>query len=209
MDLLEFIAAQHSGSSFNPDNTSKALEIAAYVQRRPFAITKPGVAAIARLARHALGSSNGQGNSAEHQLWLLTSGALNTAAAICEFDGNAVAFFDAVKRDGVVRGKYVQRHYATAAMDEHVSDPNTYEESEDPDALVMRKMRALRPLQLAVAALLLVVAIFAGIIAGDQETQARVMNELVLPWFGYKSVPAPTGEQVSYVQAPAQTTPAH
>ena len=133
VDMLEFIATQHAGS-FNPDNTDKALEIAAFVQQRPFAVSARGVGSLARLARHALGSSTGQGNSAEHQLWLLTSGALNTAAAIREHDGDAVRFFNAVKRDGLVRGKYMQREFAKAAMADHLSKPHAFNNGAPPPA---------------------------------------------------------------------------
>ena len=43
VDLLEFIATQHTGRSFNPDNLDKALEIAAFCQERPFAVSDRGV----------------------------------------------------------------------------------------------------------------------------------------------------------------------
>ena len=52
---------------------------------------------LARLARHALSKSSGEASSTEHRLWLLTSGALNTAAAICEYGGNASGFFKALQ----------------------------------------------------------------------------------------------------------------
>lgn len=161
IDVLEFVAAQHSGSSFNPDNTPKALEIAAYIQRRPFAVTKEGVASIARLARHALGSSSDGGRSAEHQLWLLTSGALNTAAGVHAFDGDAVSFFDAVKRDDVVRGKYLQRMYAHAAMQAHVAEPDAYRKGAAVDS---GSSGQLHPIQLACASLGVVVAVFLGML---------------------------------------------
>ena len=48
------------------------------------------------------------------------SGALNTAAAIADFDGDAAGMFDAAVNDGVVRGKYVARHFATVAMRDFV-----------------------------------------------------------------------------------------
>ena len=34
VDVLEFVAAQHTGTNFNPDNASKALEVCAFVRRR-------------------------------------------------------------------------------------------------------------------------------------------------------------------------------
>ena len=42
VDMLEFVATQHSGSSFNADNTEKALEIAAFCRQRPFAVSASG-----------------------------------------------------------------------------------------------------------------------------------------------------------------------
>ena len=122
VDMLEFIYAQHSGSNFNPDNTSKASAIIEFLERRPFAATQPGVDSLACLARHALSKSEGQGNSPEHQLWLLASSALNTAAAVADFDGDAARLFDAVDRGGFERGKYMQRHYATLAMRRHAKE---------------------------------------------------------------------------------------
>ena len=71
VELLEFIAVQHSGSNFNPDNQEKALEIAAFCKKHAFPCSAQGVAALARLARHALGSGSGESSSPEHQLWLL------------------------------------------------------------------------------------------------------------------------------------------
>ena len=52
------------------------LTTAAFCNKSPFATTNAGVACLARLARHALGSSEGDGKTAEHQLWLLAGGAL-------------------------------------------------------------------------------------------------------------------------------------
>jgi len=170
VDLLEFVATQHSGSSFNPDNMHKALEIAAFVQRRPFSVTKPGVASVARLARHALGSkTDDKANTPEHQLWLLTSGALNTAAGICEFGGDAVQFFDKLKHDALVRSKYLQRHYAQMAMQEHVASPDKYvaaAAATDPDAALAREASRgqLSPLHLAFASLVGVVAILGSLL---------------------------------------------
>ena len=168
VDLLEFIATQHTGRSFNPDNLDKALEIAAFCQERPFPVSDRGVGCLARLARHALGSSNGQGNSAEHQLWLLASGALNTAAAILAHDGDAVRFFNAAKSDGVVRGKYMQRLYAKDAMSEHLSKPHAFNNGAPPPAEKpppppqLTGAAALNPCQLWFAA----VAVFAAILVG-------------------------------------------
>ena len=90
VDLLEFVYTQHSGSNFNADNTSKAHATAVFVESRPFAISKRGVASLCKLARYSLEKSEGKPkeNNAEHQLWLLMSGALNTAAAIADFDGD-------------------------------------------------------------------------------------------------------------------------
>ena len=122
VDLLEFVYTQHSGSNFNADNTSKAHATAVFVESRPFAISKRGVASLCKLARYSLEKSEGKPkeNNAEHQLWLLMSGALNTAAAIADFDGDAAGMFDAAVNDGVVRGKYVARHFATVAMRDFV-----------------------------------------------------------------------------------------
>ena len=110
VDLLEFVYTQHSGSNFNADNTSKAHATAVFVESRPFAISKRGVASLCKLARYSLEKSEGKPkeNNAEHQLWLLMSGALNTAAAIADFDGDAAGMFDAAVNDGVARGKYAR-----------------------------------------------------------------------------------------------------
>ena len=80
-------------------------------------------ASLCKLSRHCLQKSEDKGNSAEHQLWLLSSGALNTAAAIAEFDGDSARCFEALDREtggGLERGKYLQRHYAMKAMRKHV-----------------------------------------------------------------------------------------
>lgn len=52
---------------------------------------------------------------------MLSSGALNTAAAIASFNGNATAFFAALTgpTGNLERGKYLQRQYAQAAMQAH------------------------------------------------------------------------------------------
>jgi hypothetical protein len=144
VDMLEFMYAQHSGSSFNPDNTSKAAAIIEFLEARPFPATGEGVTSLAALARHALSRSEGQANSPEHQLWLLTSSALNTAAAIAAFEGDAARLFDAIDRGGPERGKYLQRHYATLAMRQHAEDA--------PQAAPAARRRYLVPENLPVAA---------------------------------------------------------
>lgn len=80
-------------------------------------------ASLCKLSRHCLQKSEAKGNSAEHQLWLLSSGALNTAAAIADFGGDSARCFEALDREtggGLERGKYLQRHYAMKAMRKHV-----------------------------------------------------------------------------------------
>ena len=187
VDILEFIAAQHSGNNFNADNSAKALDVCAFVQKRPFAVSKEGVAAIARLARHALGSAPGDEKTAaqtEHKLWLITSGALNTAAAISSFDGDAVSLFDALQRDGVVRGKYRERQYAIEAMRDHLQDPGAYRQEEDGDELILRKLNTIPSYHIVVAILLLLLAIWiAGV--GSSEMAQRNLLEKVGPWVGY------------------------
>ena len=82
-------------------------------------------ASLCKLSRHCLQKSEAQGNSAEHQLWLLSSGALNTAAAIADFDGDSTRCFEALDPQtggGLERGKYLQRHYAMKAMRKHVDE---------------------------------------------------------------------------------------
>ena len=121
IDILEFIHVQHGGSSFNPDNTAKAAAIIGFLNARPFAGSARGVSSLAKLARHALTQSEGSGNSPEHQLWLLSSCALNTAAAVAEFDGDAAQLFDELDQGGLSRGKYMQRYYAQRAMKKFVA----------------------------------------------------------------------------------------
>ena len=178
VDVLEFVAAQHTGKNFSPDNASKALEVCAFVRRRPFAVTAEGVAALARLARHALGSSTGNEKSTEHKLWLLTSGALNTAAAIRAHDGDALVFFDALQRDAGVRGRYSQRQYATKAMQEHVLNPNGYLVDEDPDAMLARKVNRLGTVHLCLCAFFLVLSVFVGIVASSETFQGRALTTI-------------------------------
>ena len=184
VDVLEFVAAQHTGTNFNPDNASKALEVCAFVRRRPFAVTAEGVAALARLARHALGSSTGNEKSTEHKLWLLTSCALNTAAAIRAHDGDALVFFDALQRDTGVRGRYLQRQYATKAMQEHVLNPNGYLVDEDPDAMLARKVNRLGTVHLCLGAFFLVLSVFVGIVANSETFQGRALTT-IRGWLGY------------------------
>ena len=188
VDILEFVATQHSGRNFDPDNTAKALEVAAFLQRRPYPVSDAGVSAIARLARHALGSSTGSVDTPEHKLWLLTSGALNTAAAIHEHKGDAVVFFDAMQRDGSVRGRYLQRQYTTAAMKQHVQDPSAYLAFEDADERLIRKINELRPCQLALLAFMFMLVLFVGLAAGHQATQHAIMR-VVAPNFGKDALP--------------------
>jgi len=125
VDLLDFVHVQHSGSCFSADNTGRADAIVAFLSERPFAVTEAGVDALVRLARHALVRSEalagGRATSAEHQLWLLASSALNTAAAV-RATGAAeepAATFARVERGGAARVRYLQHHYAIAAMRDH------------------------------------------------------------------------------------------
>lgn len=153
VDMLEFVAAQHSGKNFEPGkNVDRAPEIIEFLKKSPFAVTREGIKSLAALARHALEKSTEQGkegnaNTAEHQLWLLTSGALNTAAAISAHGGDAEAFFAAVDSgDGVERGKYMQRHYAMQAMQQYVSSaPPSREE------IVQKNRDAMVPVSLCLA----------------------------------------------------------
>jgi hypothetical protein len=184
VELLEFIAVQHSGSNFNADNQSKALEIAAFCRTKTFACSTQGVASLARLARHALGSGNGEATSAEHQLWLLASGALNTAAAVRAHDGDAVSCFDTIRTDGNVRGRYMQRIYAQHAMQDHLQkpkealvDPNAPDPN-DPDEILKRKMQALKPVELFCAAIGLFIAVVAGIIFVNETAMYTVAGSL-------------------------------
>ena len=181
VDLLEFIAVQHV-ASFNPDNTGKALEIAAFCKRSPFAVSRPGVAALARLARHSLGLSEGRPQSPEHQLWLLASGALNTAAAILEFDGDAVSCYEEIRANGGTRGRYMQRLFAQSAMQDHVQDPNVFKEAVPPpdlNAALRRVVANMGPLQLLLAGFLLFVAVVAGIVVVSERATIKVANAIV------------------------------
>lgn len=181
VDMLEFIATQHSGRNFNPDNTEKALEIAAFCQKSPFAVSKAGVSSLARFARHALGASEGAGNSPEHQLWLLASGALNTAAAICEHGGDVVEFFNSVKRDAGLRGRYLERHFAQAAMRAHLEDPDAFKEAVPPpdlDAILKHRLANLSPYQLFFAGAMLLVAAFAYVIVSSEDAALKLIYTL-------------------------------
>jgi hypothetical protein len=179
VDILEFIATHHSGSSFNPDNQDKALAVAAFCQKSPFAVSKQGVGCLARLARHALGSSQGEGKSAEHQLWLLTSGALNTAAAIYEHGGEAVTMFEALRKDAAIRGKYMQRHYAQLAMRNHLEDPDAYRKGleVDLDKVLRQRLGSLSPLQLFVCALLLFVSVILAVVSSSDVAFSKVFGQ--------------------------------
>lgn len=181
-ELLEFIAVQHSGSNFNPDNQSKALEIAAFCNKHSFPCSPQGVSALARVARHALGLGKGQSSSAEHQLWLLASGALNTAAAVCAHDGDAVSCFESIRTDSAVRGKFMQRIYAQHAMQDHVQNPDVClsQETEDPDAVLIRLVSNLGPAQLFCAASALFVAIMASVILASESASASAARWLGL-----------------------------
>ena len=203
--LLEFICVQHSGSSFNPDNTEKAIEIAAFVndksskaKERRFPVTPTGVASLAKLARHALGSSDGTGKSAEHQLWLLTSGALNTAAAICEFDGDPIALFEAVRKDAAVRGRYMQRVYAQRAMQAHLENPEASTKglpAPDVGAALRRQIFQLGPCQMLLLAMVLLLAVVAAtVVMTDSATNVAVsvMNALTTDPKELANPPIPT-----------------
>ena len=43
VQLLEFVAVQHSGKNFNPDNVAKEVEIIAFLKTAPYATTPEGV----------------------------------------------------------------------------------------------------------------------------------------------------------------------
>ena len=180
VQLLEFDAVQHSGSNFNADNQSKALEIAAFCKDKPFPYSTQGVNSFARLARHALGAGNGEATSPEHQLWLLVSGALNTAAAIRAHDGDAVKCFDTIRTDGSVRGRYVQRWYATHAMQDHLQAPGQAlvdpdaPDPDDPDEIMRRRLQALKPVEIFCAAMGLFIAVVAGIIFVNETAMMNV-----------------------------------
>ena len=147
VELLDFVFQQHSGGAFNPDNTAKKEVIVGFVNERPFAVSERGVtrrappdtarsrfvalctyaalcrSSLCRLSRHCLQKSEAKGNSADNQLWLLSCGALNTAAAIADFGGDSARCFEALDPEtgsGLERGKYLNRHYATEAMRKHV-----------------------------------------------------------------------------------------
>ena len=82
----------------------------------------PARRSLCKLSQFCLQKTDGDTkNSAEHQLWVLSSGALNTAAAVVSFNGNATAFFAALTgpTGNLERGKYLQRQYAQAAMQAH------------------------------------------------------------------------------------------
>lgn len=51
VDMLEFIAVQHTGSPFSADNIAQAEAISEFVTNRPFAVTKTGVARCDCVAR--------------------------------------------------------------------------------------------------------------------------------------------------------------
>ena len=179
VDLLEFIAVQHYGGNFNQDNTMKGLEIASFCKRRPFAVSKSGVAALARLARHALGSSEGTGSSAEHHLWLITSGALNTAAAICEHDGDTVALFEAVRSEGSMRGRYVHRYFANAAMQCHLRNPQAFREDLPPPEVwpaLRRQLTVLNPCAHVSIAILIFVCLVAGTVVISESAANRMID---------------------------------
>ena len=126
VDMLEFIATQHQAAT-STWTTPRRRWRSPPARSHPCR-SKAGVSSPARFARHALGASEGAGNSPEHQLWLLASGA-QTPAAICEHGGDAVEFFNNVKRDAGLRGRYLERHFAQAAMRAHLEDPDAWEEA--------------------------------------------------------------------------------
>jgi len=122
VDLLEFIAIQNAGIA-EMDNTVRRPDIAACCRERPFVISGEGINSLANLVRHAEATCTIEGNpfayplkSLEHRTWALVEGALNTAAAITRFDGDALACFAAVDMPGPVRSKYFRRGYARDAL---------------------------------------------------------------------------------------------
>ena len=145
-----------------------------------FPCSSQGVSALARVARHArLGKGR---RPAEHQLWLLASGALNTAAAVCAHDGDAVSCFESIRTDSAVRGKFMQRIYAQHAMQDHVQNPDVClsQETEDPDAVLIRLVSNLGPAQLFCAASALFVAIMASVILASESASASAARWLGL-----------------------------
>ena len=208
-ELLEFIATQHPGSNFNPDNTSKAIEICAFCKKTPFPVSAAGVSALARLARHCLGSSDGDSKSVEHQMWLLTGTALNTAAAVRDFDGDPLALFEAVRTDGGVRGRYMQRLFAKAAMEAHLRSPDDYRDGVPPPdvrAALMRQLKEFGPLQIVLSSLVLFVAVVAGLFFINDRAHDTIVD-LTAPASTpnvLERVPTPTPSPAAYV-APTPT----
>ena len=157
----------------------KALEIAAFCHKSPFAVSKAGVSSLARFARHALGKSEGTGNTPEHQLWLLASGALNTAAAVYEHGGDVVEFFNTLKRDAGTRGRYLERHFATAAMRAHLEDPDAFREAVPPpdlEAILRQRLANLSPSHLFFAAVMLILSAVAYVVATNDSMAFKALG---------------------------------
>ena len=202
VELLEFIATQHSGSNFQPDNQSKALEIAAFCRDNEFPVSRQGVAALARLARHALGSSTGDSaTSTEHQLWLLASGALNTAAAIYAHDGDPIACFEAIRKDGGVRGRYMQRSFAQAAMADHLKEPNVA--LPPPGPAPAPEPEVVKPGQLFVTAFML----FLAVISAVMMVSDSALYELTVWVFGWFERSREDPAQAPYVMSQEKAAP--
>ena len=95
-------------------------------------------------------------------------------------------FFDAVKRDAGVRGRYLQRYYAQMAMQEHVASPDKYKEAAaaaDPEAALARQaLRGrLQPIHFVLASFVAVVAIMAGMLAYSPSYELNMRYILGLP----------------------------
>jgi len=122
VDLLEFIASQNAGIAAT-DNTVRRQVIAECCRKRPFVLSGEGIDALVDLVRHAEAACTIEGNpfayplkSLEYLTWALVEGALNTAAAIAMFEGDAIACFEAIDKPGTVRSKYFRRGYACDAL---------------------------------------------------------------------------------------------
>ena len=99
-------------------------------------------------------------------------------------DGDAVSCFQAVRTDGGVRGRYMQRVYAQHAMQDHLQRPGDAlvdgdaPDPDDPDAILMRKVEQLKPFELFCAALALFAAVIAGIIFINDTAMGNVAGLL-------------------------------
>ena len=92
-----------------------------------------------------------------------------------------MALFEAVRREAGTRGRYMQRLFAQAAMQDHLHNPEVFREAVPPPdvgAALRRQLANLGPCQLFLAGVVLFVAVVSGICVMSESATLEVIKWL-------------------------------